>query len=81
MQGRMPALPQNHSYGPSPFDSMFVWNAYLTRDLRALLGNDIWAVPLVHGFFEQRRVSGAMAVGGDGITLLPCAPTEVKQCV
>ncbi len=47
---------------PSPsaamYDSMFTWNAYLTAPLRRALGGDSrWTVPLVHGFFEQRRLS------------------------
>ena len=42
------------------FDSMFSWNAHLSRPLRAALGDAAaarWLVPLVHGFFEQRRLS------------------------
>ncbi|PNG99027.1 Polyphosphoinositide phosphatase, partial [Tetrabaena socialis] len=43
---------------PSLYDSMFTWNAFLTAPLRrALGGNPRWTVPLVHGFWEQRRLS------------------------
>ncbi len=42
------------------FDSMFVWNSYLARALRqALGGNSLWMVALIHGFWDQRRLSGA----------------------
>jgi hypothetical protein len=36
--------------------SMFVWNAYLTRPLRAAIQSGRWTVPLVHGYWEQRQV-------------------------
>ena len=42
------------------FDSPFAWNAHVSRPLRAALGGAAaarWLVPLVHGFFERRRVS------------------------
>jgi hypothetical protein len=38
--------------------SMFVWNAYLTRPLRAAIQSSRWTVPLVHGYWEQRQVRG-----------------------
>ncbi|KAK3257287.1 hypothetical protein CYMTET_33620 [Cymbomonas tetramitiformis] len=42
-----------------PYSNMFVWNEFLTRDMRSLLGTSaaLWMVPIVHGFFEQRRLS------------------------
>ncbi|KAK9787507.1 hypothetical protein WJX73_002623 [Symbiochloris irregularis] len=42
--------------GGSPFDSMFVWNDFLTKPLRAAVGNDRWTTPLVHGFWQQRTL-------------------------
>uniref|UniRef100_A0A803KQX3 SAC domain-containing protein n=1 Tax=Chenopodium quinoa TaxID=63459 RepID=A0A803KQX3_CHEQI len=36
-----------------PYETMFVWNAYLTREIRTLLGNSVWTVALIHGFFKQ----------------------------
>lgn len=35
------------------YDSMFVWNDYLTRHLRGRAMSGIWTVPLVYGFFKQ----------------------------
>ena len=42
------------------FDSAFVWNSHLSRPLRVAIGETAtarWVTPLVHGFFEMRRVS------------------------
>ncbi|GMH22028.1 hypothetical protein Nepgr_023871 [Nepenthes gracilis] len=39
------------------YDTMFVWNAYLTREIRNHLGNTLWTVALVHGFFRQVKIS------------------------
>lgn len=39
--------------GPDLYDSMFVWNEYMTRGTRNLLHNTIWTVALVYGFFKQ----------------------------
>ena len=36
-----------------PYETMFVWNAFLTRGIRSYLQNTLWTVPLVHGFFKQ----------------------------
>ncbi|KAL3684409.1 hypothetical protein R1sor_002431 [Riccia sorocarpa] len=42
---------------PLPYDSMFVWNAELTRPIRERLHNTNWTVALVHGYFEQAKLS------------------------
>ncbi|GAB2268953.1 hypothetical protein Dimus_003891 [Dionaea muscipula] len=39
------------------YDTMFVWNAYLTREVRDHLGNTLWTVALIHGFFRQVKYS------------------------
>jgi hypothetical protein len=42
------------------FDSPFAWNAHVSLPLRYAVGGAAaarWLVPLVHGFFERRRVS------------------------
>ncbi|KAG2485099.1 hypothetical protein HYH03_016195 [Edaphochlamys debaryana] len=53
-----PGAGPSSSAGGSVYDSMFTWNAYLTSALRrALGGNERWTVPLIHGFWEQRRLS------------------------
>ncbi|KAK9915535.1 hypothetical protein WJX75_000406 [Coccomyxa subellipsoidea] len=49
----------------SAYDSMFVWNEFLTRQLRTALGNDRWLTPLVHGFWQQR----SLAVLGRALTV------------
>ncbi|XP_054801536.1 phosphatidylinositol-3-phosphatase SAC1-like [Prosopis cineraria] len=40
-----------------PYDNMFVWNDYLTQAIRSMCNNSIWTVALVHGYFEQARLS------------------------
>jgi hypothetical protein len=37
-----------------------VGRSYLTRSLREALGSDAWAVALVHGSWDQRRLSGGV---------------------
>ncbi|CAM8991141.1 unnamed protein product [Rhodiola kirilowii] len=43
----------DNNSGQVPYDSMFVWNEFLTRGIRNHLQNTIWTVALVHGFFKQ----------------------------
>lgn len=43
----------DYDTGPDLYDSMFVWNEYMTRGTRNLLQNTIWTVALVYGFFKQ----------------------------
>ncbi|XP_060172346.1 phosphoinositide phosphatase SAC3-like [Lycium barbarum] len=47
----------NNESGPDLYDTMFVWNEYLTRGIRNLLHNTIWTVALVYGFFKQDTLS------------------------
>lgn len=35
------------------YETIFVWNEYLTRRIRNCLRNTLWTVALVHGFFKQ----------------------------
>ncbi|TVU30907.1 hypothetical protein EJB05_22560, partial [Eragrostis curvula] len=39
------------------YESMFVWNEFLTQDIRQHIENPIWTIPLVHGFFKQEKLS------------------------
>ncbi|KAK4483714.1 hypothetical protein RD792_010916 [Penstemon davidsonii] len=39
------------------YETMFVWNEFLTRGIRNILQNNIWIVALVYGFFKQATVS------------------------
>ncbi|XP_030464172.2 phosphoinositide phosphatase SAC2-like isoform X1 [Syzygium oleosum] len=39
------------------YETMFVWNEYLTRDIRNNLKNTLWTVALVYGFFKQVKLS------------------------
>lgn len=43
--------------GPISYDSMFVWNEFLTRGIRSILKSTLWTVALVYGFFKQVRFS------------------------
>ncbi|KAL6010530.1 hypothetical protein ACLOJK_000964 [Asimina triloba] len=35
------------------YETMFVWNEFLTRGIRSHLKNTLWTVALVYGFFKQ----------------------------
>ncbi|XP_061361812.1 phosphoinositide phosphatase SAC3-like [Gastrolobium bilobum] len=39
--------------GHTLYETMFVWNEFLTRGIRNHLQNNIWTVALVYGFFKQ----------------------------
>ncbi|KAI3902155.1 hypothetical protein MKW92_008564 [Papaver armeniacum] len=39
------------------YETMFVWNEFLTRGIRNHLKNTLWTVALVFGFFKQARLS------------------------
>ncbi|XP_062008802.1 phosphoinositide phosphatase SAC2-like [Rosa rugosa] len=43
--------------GPFLYETMFVWNEYLTRGIRNCLNNTLWTVALVYGFFKQVNLS------------------------
>ncbi|ONK77761.1 uncharacterized protein A4U43_C02F10260 [Asparagus officinalis] len=38
------------------YDTMFVWNEFLTRGIRNHLKNTLWTVALVYGFFKQVKL-------------------------
>jgi hypothetical protein len=38
--------------------SHYRWNSFLTRSLRAVLGTNLWVIALVHGYWDQRQLSG-----------------------
>ncbi|KAK1287997.1 Phosphoinositide phosphatase SAC2 [Acorus calamus] len=40
-----------------PYETMFVWNEFLTRGIRNHLKNTLWTVALVYGFFKQAKLS------------------------
>lgn len=40
-----------------PYENMFVWNAFLTRSIRQSLNNTRWTVALIHGSFQQVKMS------------------------
>ncbi|CAO2841635.1 unnamed protein product [Amaranthus hypochondriacus] len=39
------------------YETMFVWNEFLTRGIRNNLQNTLWTVALVYGFFKQATLS------------------------
>ncbi|XP_027173210.1 phosphoinositide phosphatase SAC3-like [Coffea eugenioides] len=39
------------------YETMFVWNEFLTRGIRNILQNTLWTVALVYGFFQQATLS------------------------
>ncbi|XP_042967760.1 phosphoinositide phosphatase SAC2-like isoform X2 [Carya illinoinensis] len=51
--------------GESLYETMFVWNEFLTRGIRNNLKNTLWTVALAYGFFKQVKLS----VSGRGFNL------------
>ncbi|XP_048233913.1 phosphoinositide phosphatase SAC2 isoform X2 [Ricinus communis] len=47
----------NSETGKVPYETMFVWNEFLTRGIRNNLENTLWTVALVYGFFKQVKLS------------------------
>ncbi|KAJ8756175.1 hypothetical protein K2173_024722 [Erythroxylum novogranatense] len=47
----------NEGEGQVPYETMFVWNEFLTRGIRNNLKNTRWTVALVYGFFKQVNLS------------------------
>ncbi|VVA91635.1 unnamed protein product [Arabis nemorensis] len=47
----------NKKRGEIHDNTMFVWNAHLTRGIRRILNNTIWTVALIYGFFQQTKCS------------------------
>ncbi|KAK6147581.1 hypothetical protein DH2020_018493 [Rehmannia glutinosa] len=43
--------------GQVSYETMFVWNEFLTRGIRNILQNTLWTVALVYGFFKQATLS------------------------
>ncbi|KAF7813987.1 phosphoinositide phosphatase SAC2-like isoform X2 [Senna tora] len=50
-------LSDNNTSGQLLYETMFVWNEFLTRGIRNNLHNTSWTVALVHGFFKQVKLS------------------------
>ncbi|KAK4790497.1 hypothetical protein SAY86_017801 [Trapa natans] len=49
----------NYESGSVLYETMFVWNEYLTRGIRNNLKNTLWTVALVYGFFKQVKISAS----------------------
>ncbi|XP_021749994.1 phosphoinositide phosphatase SAC3-like [Chenopodium quinoa] len=47
------------------YETMFVWNEFLTRGIRSHLQNTLWTVALVYGFFKQ----GTLSIAGSDFKL------------
>ncbi|GER53610.1 phosphoinositide phosphatase family protein [Striga asiatica] len=47
----------NHETGLVLYETMFVWNEFLTRGIRNQLKNSSWTVALVYGSFRQVKLS------------------------
>ncbi|XP_033141156.1 phosphoinositide phosphatase SAC2 isoform X2 [Brassica rapa] len=47
----------NNAEGHTYYESMFVWNEYLTRRIRNNGRDCMWTVALVYGFFKQVKLS------------------------
>ncbi|XP_035539171.1 phosphoinositide phosphatase SAC2-like isoform X2 [Juglans regia] len=47
----------DYKTGQHLYKKMCVWNEFLTSEIRNRLGNTLWTVALVHGFFKQVKLS------------------------
>ncbi|TKY64217.1 Phosphoinositide phosphatase SAC2 [Spatholobus suberectus] len=50
-------LSDHNTTGQSLYETLFVWNEFLTRGIRNTLQNTSWTVALVYGFFKQVKLS------------------------
>ncbi|KAK7349334.1 hypothetical protein VNO77_06616 [Canavalia gladiata] len=50
-------LSDHNTMGQSLYETLFVWNEFLTRGIRNSLQNTSWTVALVYGFFKQVKLS------------------------
>ncbi|XP_028763274.1 phosphoinositide phosphatase SAC2 isoform X2 [Neltuma alba] len=50
-------LSDNSTSGQLLYETLFVWNEFLTRGIRNILQNASWTVALVYGFFKQVKLS------------------------
>ncbi|XP_027335029.1 phosphoinositide phosphatase SAC2-like isoform X2 [Abrus precatorius] len=50
-------LSDDNTTGQSLYETLFVWNEFLTRGIRNSLQNTSWTVALVYGFFKQVKLS------------------------
>lgn len=46
-------LSGHNMMGRSLYETLFVWNEFLTRGIRNNVQNTSWTVALVHGFFKE----------------------------
>ncbi|KAF6143432.1 hypothetical protein GIB67_029601 [Kingdonia uniflora] len=56
----MRSLQKNVSDGKTggvPYETMLVWNEFLTRGIRNHLRNTLWTVALVYGFFKHAKLT------------------------
>ncbi|XP_010531881.1 PREDICTED: phosphoinositide phosphatase SAC5 [Tarenaya hassleriana] len=47
----------NSERGKDHYNTLFVWNTFLTRGIRRILQNTVWTVALICGFFNQNKCS------------------------
>ncbi|KAJ1408292.1 SAC domain [Sesbania bispinosa] len=50
-------LSGHNTMGQSLYETLFVWNEFLTRGIRNNIQNTSWTVALVYGFFKQFKLS------------------------
>ncbi|KAG4937934.1 hypothetical protein AAZX31_16G011100 [Glycine max] len=49
-------LSDHNTAGQSLYETLFVWNEFLTRGIRNSLQNTSWTIALVYGFFKQIKL-------------------------
>ncbi|XP_054783191.1 phosphoinositide phosphatase SAC2-like isoform X2 [Prosopis cineraria] len=50
-------LSDDSTSGQLLYETLFVWNEFLTRGIRNILQNTSWTIALVYGFFKQVKLS------------------------
>ncbi|XP_042374340.1 phosphoinositide phosphatase SAC2-like [Zingiber officinale] len=56
MQSLQKNIRQNHP-GQMIYETMFIWNEFLTREIHNRVKSTLWTVDLVYGFFKQAKLS------------------------
>ena len=78
---------RDHEAGHFLYETMFVWNEFMTRGIRNHLKNTLWTVALVYGFFKQvtsnstLMLSSYMSCSTKGSTLDQFVTMEIRVLI
>lgn len=71
----------NHETGLILYETMFVWNEFLTRGIRNNLKNSDWTVALVYGFFKQVFTNKSSSSRVSWVSLLACLLMDIATII